>query len=86
MSAPVGPGAALEHSDRRGWFSAQSLDVVVVGTVAGAMAAGEYGAISRWTLSILLVVTAQVVNSFPSMSHAASDFEAWAVVRGSWLA
>ncbi|WP_394550961.1 lipopolysaccharide biosynthesis protein [Agromyces sp. MMS24-JH15] len=73
-----------------GLFSAasaiQRLDVNVLNLASGATAAGVYGAVNRWTQPIGLFANAFSTASAPFVAGAATEAEAWAIVRrGLWL-
>ncbi|SOE74926.1 Membrane protein involved in the export of O-antigen and teichoic acid [Streptomyces sp. OV198] len=65
---------------------AQALDVALLSSVGGPIAAGLYGAVSRWTQSLGLLVSAFSQVAAPVVASASSWDEAWARLRrGLWL-
>ncbi len=84
---PVSPYTDALHYGLYGvGSSSQSLDLAVLGGVAGAGATGVYGAVSRWTQPMGLLASAFSSASAPIVARAGSAREAVRALRpGSWL-
>lgn len=61
--------------------SAQSLDLLLISTLAGSAAAGVFSAVNRWTAPLGLLVTAFAQAAVPFVAAAVSWREVWPVIR-----
>ena len=84
---PVSPYRGALHYGLYGvGSSSQTLDLAVLGAVAGPSATGVYGAVSRWTQPMGLLASAFSSASAPIVARAGSAREAVRALRpGSWL-
>lgn len=65
---------------------AQTLDIPLLGAVAGSGAAGIYGAVSRWTQPMGLLATAFATASVPFVARASTRAEAMRhALKASWI-
>lgn len=67
-------------------LSAQSLDLMIITATGGPLAAGIFGAVSKWTQPLGLLVNAFASASAPYVARAGGLSEAWPHIRKAlWL-
>lgn len=61
--------------------SVQSLDVPLLGAVGGSFAAGQYGAVNRWTAPLQLLIGAFAQSSIPFVAGSKDMRSGWKAIR-----